>query len=264
MSPKIKFAFLSTVSIALLAGSSLAQSSTPNTDYISKMCYPLYTNNTRFHDLDLTFEERIPSLANSPFPCEQKFYISQVCSANGTTPIDFLAEQECLCPSSYWVALSACDDCYLAHGYLNQTKDEMSAEISSLSSAECLATSPPIQPFLNLWYTSVDISSLRNPPDVAIGTDKFPNQTAVSNYFTSTGTNLWTTGAITGSATARLTSFTNTDDVRFTPTATIASSRSGSATSAAAASAKSSSPAKRLEGTRLNALMGVLGMVLLF
>jgi hypothetical protein len=174
-----------------------------------------------------------------------------------------LAEQECLCPSSYWVASSACFDCYLVHGYINETKEDSNSRISSLSSAECLATSPPIQPYANLVSTStLNVTSVLLAPDDAIGTDRFPNQTAVSNYFTSTGTSLWTTGLITGSATARLTSFTNTDGVRFTPTATITSAGSGSSTSAAASS-KSSSPAKRLEMRRVSVLMGVLGMAIL-
>ncbi|PQE10800.1 collagen Mcl1 protein [Rutstroemia sp. NJR-2017a BBW] len=228
------------------------------------MCYPLLTNVTRTIELKLSPETRITSLANSPFPCEQADYILAVCSANGTTPIDFLAEQECLCPSSYWDAVRGCVDCFLAHGYLNQTKDEDYASISSLSSAECLATSPPIQPYSNLIYTTaVNVTAQVYGPDDAIGTDRFPNQTAVSNYLTSTGTNMWTVGTITGSATARLTSITKTDTERFTPTATIASTGSGSATSSAAVSSNSSSPAKRLEMTSVSALMGVLGMAFL-
>jgi hypothetical protein len=43
---------------------------------------------------------------------------------------------------------------------------------------------------------------------MTLGDDKFPNNTAVSNYFTGTG--LATLGAITGSATARLTTWANT------------------------------------------------------
>ncbi|PQE18942.1 collagen Mcl1 protein [Rutstroemia sp. NJR-2017a BVV2] len=266
MSFKINFAFPFTMSIALFAGLSVAQDARvphPNSQYLSEMCYPLLTNITRTIELNITVDEQIPSLVNSPFPCEQANYILQVCSANGTTPIDFLAEQECLCPSSYWVAVKGCVDCFLVHGYLNETQEEDYARISSLSSAECLATSPPIQPYSNLLYTTaINVSTVLTAPDDAIGTDRFPNQTAVSNYFTSTGTNMWTVGTITGSATARLTSFTNSDGVRFTPTATIASTGSGSATSAAASS-KSSSPAKRLEMTRASAFMGVLGMAIL-
>ncbi|PQE34102.1 Collagen mcl1 protein [Rutstroemia sp. NJR-2017a WRK4] len=270
MSFRIYFAFPFTMSIALFASLSLAQDdrpSHPNAEYLSLMCYPLLTNVTRRIELDrqnVSLAGQVASLANSPFPCEQADYMLQICSANGTTPIDFLAEQECLCPSSYWDAVRGCVDCFLAHGYLNQTKDEEYASISSLRSAECLATSPPIQPYSNLLYTTaLNVSTQLYGPDDAIGTDRFPNQTAVSNYFTSTGTNMWTVGTITGSATARLTSFTNSDDVRFTPTATIASTGSGSATSSAEVSSKSSSPAKRLEMTSVSALMGVLGMAFL-
>jgi hypothetical protein len=95
MSPKmtfrIDFVFPFIMSIALFASLSLAQDdppSHPNNQYLSQMCYPLLTNNTRIVELDLSPETRIASLANSPFPCEQAEYILAVCSANGTTPID--------------------------------------------------------------------------------------------------------------------------------------------------------------------------------
>jgi hypothetical protein len=53
---------------------------------------------------------------------------------------------------------------------------------------------------------------------VTLGFDKFPNNTAVSNYFIETGPA--TLGVIVGSATARLAIFTKTGGSRYIPTST--------------------------------------------
>jgi hypothetical protein len=78
---------------------------------------------------------------------------------------------------------------------------------------------------------------------LTLGIDKFPNNTAVSNYFTETGPA--TPGAITGSATARLTTFTNTGGSTYirtsTPSGFGTAAGSGSSTSASSASASKSS-----------------------
>ena len=78
---------------------------------------------------------------------------------------------------------------------------------------------------------------------MTLGFDKSPNNTAVSNYFTETGPA--TPGAITGSATARLTTFTNTGGSTYirtsTPSGFGTAAGSGSSTSASSASASKSS-----------------------
>lgn len=67
----------------------------PNTDYLLSMCYPLLSNTTRSSEISATEGYRGPvlTLSQSPFPCEQMNYLVFVCRANGTTPIDFAAEQ---------------------------------------------------------------------------------------------------------------------------------------------------------------------------
>jgi hypothetical protein len=63
----------------------------PVSDYLFRMCYPLESNATFM----IQAGSLSPStLANSPFPCEQSAYLLDVCLSNGTTVIDFLAEQE--------------------------------------------------------------------------------------------------------------------------------------------------------------------------
>ncbi|KAF7935200.1 uncharacterized protein EAE97_008107 [Botrytis byssoidea] len=177
----------------------------PNGNFLYQMCYPNLANVSLLIGSNAA-EKRLKIMANSPFPCERSNYIIYACLANGTSALDFLAEQECLCPSSLWELETACTDCYLAHGYQNITREESDASISRLSQVECTAT--PVQPFTNL-LPSVDASQALTTPDVLLGSDRFPNQTAVSNYYT--GNSAWTAGSITGSATARLTSYTATE-----------------------------------------------------
>ena len=55
---------------------------------------------------------------------------------------------------------------------------------------------------------------------MTLGLDRFPNNTEVSNYYVATETDKPLLGEITGSATARLTTWTNLDGERFTPTST--------------------------------------------
>ena len=182
--------------------------------YLNRMCYPLYSNRTRLIDLNITISEIGSSLAKSPFPCEQQMYIETVCAANGTTEIDFLAEQECLCNGAFFDVIAGCDACFIAHGYQASTPQAESSALASLSAAEC-QPSPPFQPYSNL-FPPVNLTSISLRPPITLGIDRFPNNTAVSNYWTPTRS--ITPGKITGSATARLTSWTNTRGVRYTPT----------------------------------------------
>jgi hypothetical protein len=198
----------------------------PVQEYIQRMCYP-------------TLGDPLRSLANSPFPCEQQLYIEEICIANGTQEVDFLAEQECFCNGSFWEVVLGCDNCYRVHGDQEVfTAEEASSFVASISTAEC-SPNPPLQPFTDLFpvinFTALIISESL-APNLTLVDDRFPNNTAVSNYFTATGS--LTAGAITGSATARLTIFTNTSKVRFTPSSTPASA-TGTSTSASKSSASS-------------------------
>jgi hypothetical protein len=217
----------------------------PVNAYLSRMCLPLYSNITRVIELQLTPLERVSSLAFSPFPCEQEMYLQQVCTANGTTEADFLAEQQCLCGSDFFEVTHGCSACYFNHGYVDTVSPEqVSSQIESLQMAEC-SSSPPYQPYTNLFPT-VNITSLSLSPSLTLGNDRFPNMTAVSNYFTATRSA--TPGSITGSATGRLTSWTNYSGIRYTPTSTpsqhaITNSTPTSTVSGASKSSSSSSAA---------------------
>ena len=182
--------------------------------YLDRMCIPLYINTTRTRDLNLSIAEMPASLANSPFPCEQEIYLEAVCLANGTTEDDFLAEQECLCNGGFFEAIAGCDACLDAHGSQEFSPQLQSSALASLSAAEC-EPSPPFQPYSNL-VPRVNITSLSESPPMTLGDDRFPNNTAVSNYWTPTKS--VTAGEITGSATARLTSWTDFAGNGYSPT----------------------------------------------
>ncbi|KAJ5740585.1 hypothetical protein N7493_000457 [Penicillium malachiteum] len=177
--------------------------------YLSDMCWPLFSNITRIVDLHLTEKDLIPTLANSPFPCEQALYIASVCLANGTTEIDYLAEQQCICGGGFWEASRGCDDCYTVHGLVEHGKnrsEKMALDAStrsSLSLAECTRT-PPNAPFSDL-FPPLNYSKIFHYSPPTLTSDLFPNRTEVSDYFTPT-VNL-IPGPITGTATARNTVF---------------------------------------------------------
>jgi len=235
------------------------------------MCLPLWSNRTQTANLHFSNNEIAASLINSPFPCEQEFYLEAVCAANGTAEIDFLAEQECLCNSAFFDILHGCDACYAIHGYLGNSMGlaNDSSEIASLSAAEC-QPSPPFQPFSNLLST-VNITSASEQPAITLGVDHFPNNTAISNYWTPTRS--ITPGEITGSATARATSWTNYDGVRYTPTSippnsgitsspSISSSIGSGATASSSAVSSSTVSGNVAAGKDIQAAGGLLAAIL--
>jgi hypothetical protein len=115
----------------------------PAGEYLTRMCMPLFSNTTRSNELHLSIDGLIASLAYSPFPCEQQLYIETICEANGTTEIDFLAEQECLCGGAFWEAWLACGDCYFAHGEQQGTPAEAASALSSSVSPSALQALHP-------------------------------------------------------------------------------------------------------------------------
>ena len=179
----------------------------PEGEYLNSMCLPNHTDRSSV----VLF-----NLVDSPFPCEQGLYIEAVCTANGTQEVDFLAEQECLCNGQYFYAEEGCNNCFYQHGYHKVSQEDSASSLSSLSAAEC-TPSPAYQPFRNL-IPLIDATSARNEPPITLTDDKAPNNTAVSVYWTEKRS--VTPGEITGSATGRQLTWTNTHGVTFTPTFT--------------------------------------------
>ncbi|KFY08668.1 hypothetical protein V492_06025 [Pseudogymnoascus sp. VKM F-4246] len=191
---------LISLAVALLAPLTLAQDIAEdhkNDIYLAKMCYP------QLHDPNSN-SNWISRVEKSPFPCEQRAYLNRVCYSNGTTEIDLLAEQQCLCGGNYFEAARGCQECYYAHGYVvpGDTLEKALSRLKDSSSAECSAT-PITMPYTKLYSVATTLG-----PDATIISDRFPNDTAVTNYWTGAATPI--AGKITGSATGRLTKFTNT------------------------------------------------------
>jgi hypothetical protein len=235
--------------LALLALFSLAKSQHPNNGYLHVMCYP--TSLVGAAPLDFS------SLSQSPFPCEQHMYLLQVCTANGTTQIDFLAEQECLCGGNALEAWYGCELCYAAHGWVGFEPAALKEQYTSLSNAECKPT-PVTQPYADL-FPPYNATSVHLAPDATIVNDRFPNDTRVENYWTGAKTAI--AGKITGIATARLTSFTNTDGVRYTPTGSISplsTENTANPTNPSSPSSTGGATEVRVTGGLLVAIIGAL------
>lgn len=239
------------LAIALLAPLALAGNSIKdhkNDIYLSNMCYP----RIRARESGSS-SNPISAMSHSPFPCEQSSYLSRSCFSNGTTEIDFLAEQQCLCGGNFFEAVRGCHECYFAHGFVDPeyTRDEVMSRLSSANSAECSAT-PITMPYTNLFPPPVTTLS-----DATIVSDRFPNDTAVSNYWT--GATAPVAGQITGSATARLSSFTNTGQARYTPTGT---TEGGSGGDGGASSTDAPAPSSTNGAAKMKVAGGLLAVVI--
>ena len=133
----------------------------------------------------------------SPYPCEIQTYLDTICSANASTrPSDLLYEQNCICNSVYFDVYKGCSNCFYVHGSAQDDPADTASLISSLSAAECNA-GKPTAPFSELWP---DTRTVR-PPAVTSVLDQFPNNTAVSNYWTPSPRTA-TSGLVTKSVTA--------------------------------------------------------------
>ncbi|KFY85828.1 hypothetical protein V500_08096 [Pseudogymnoascus sp. VKM F-4518 (FW-2643)] len=233
-----------------------------NQAYLNRMCYPLIQN------LDyLSSESLVAATENSPFPCEQEWFLSLTCMSNGTTPNDFLAEQQCLCGGNYFETNIACYNCQIAHGLVVtlSNRANVSSAFSSLSKAECSA-SPVTQPYSNLFPPFNFTSAWERRPSITLSSDKFPKDTRVENYWT--GATAPIAGKITGSAVNHLSSMTNIDYVRFTPTAAAATGGNATTSSpptstgdADAATSTGGAAEVRVAGRLLAAVIGVLAVL---
>jgi hypothetical protein len=181
-------------SCSLLLSRQLIGNGDPDPNYLNTMCTPNFPTD----GIDLSL---LQSHLDSPFPCKVSAAILAICLANGTSEIDYLAEQECLCDGAFWDVWKGCEDCYFVHGVAADDPSDRDQFRSSVSVAECSPTAPSQAFFM---YVS-GLAQPTNGPSASLPpNDLFPNNTAVSNYWTATEATL-TLGSITGSATARST-----------------------------------------------------------
>jgi len=185
-------------SVASLTSASLSlfrrqTSSGPSTAYLDSVCSPNVTSS------------RSGTLLP---PCISIVNIQTQCQPNGTTPLDYMAHAECLCdaPSSFFTDWIGCRQCLYVHGGLTQQQlNQYSAVISAVSTSLCTGT--PTAPFQS-YFASAGSLGAAVTSGATVSSDQFPSQTAVSLYFTASGSQ--GPGAITGSATAATASGTKT------------------------------------------------------
>jgi hypothetical protein len=193
------------LALALLASLALSLTDLEATLYLTDFCYP----NLRDDD-GHTPDNLVSIFAKSPFPCEQVMYLERACFANGTAEVDLLAEQQCLCGGNYFEASRGCQECFYAHGFVDagNSLDKALSKLTSASSAECSATS------ITMRYAELIPDTLVSADDdvATLASDRFPSDTAISNYWTGATTPI--AGQITGSATGRLASNTYLENER--------------------------------------------------
>lgn len=209
-------------------------------------CLPNYNASTAFSDSE------VAALIDSPYPCEVAGAMDVICSANGTTPLDLLAEQECFCNGSYFDVTRGCSACYVAQGLRGPAPSDAAQYFSTLSALECDAS-----PTDRFGYAVISFVLTANT--YSLTTDEYPTNTAVSDYWTATGP--VTLGAITGSATARDTTATwnvGSDSTLIDTPGT--STSSASASSNAKPSPSPSPPTKNSGGSKSGAAIDAMGV----
>ncbi|KAK3945853.1 hypothetical protein QBC46DRAFT_370154 [Diplogelasinospora grovesii] len=161
-------------------------------------------------------------------PCDMVNIIQEVCLTNGTTPLDFKAEQECICGGSYFAEHSACLTCQSIHGYdWGPNINFRSSVYNSASRAFCDVPTPTAE----IRSIMVSILSTMSPPTHSpthTRSDQYPGQTAVSLYFTPSPGMSRGPGQITGDAARATASGLLTAPASSTTTAISTSSSSDS------------------------------------
>lgn len=130
-------------------------------------------------------------------PCQSILDIQAACQPNGTLPIDYIAHQECMCGGSFFSDWIGCLDCDYVHG-ARSPKDVAVFNTVLTSASHALCTGTPTTDFNAIFAALTEGVSVTETNTAT--SDQFPNETAVSLYFTVTGSQ--GPGVITGSATA--------------------------------------------------------------
>ncbi|OIW31576.1 hypothetical protein CONLIGDRAFT_571340 [Coniochaeta ligniaria NRRL 30616] len=149
-------------------------------DYVDTVCKPATKNPT----------DTVP-------PCVEIETIETLCVPNGTEPIYLIAHQECMCGGSYFSEWPACQNCLFYHG-LRTERDvaQYDGILSAASSAFCGAATPSTT--FAAVFSSIQSSFPVPTTGGTVSSDRGPSQTAVSLYYTASGSQ--GPGAITGSA----------------------------------------------------------------
>lgn len=197
--------------------------------YADEICSPNITTTTT-----TTTTTTIP-------PCIEITTIEEACAPNGTTPLAYAAHAECMCGGSYFQEWQGCQACLSFHGLRTERDEAFYAAVLGVAShslcdflsTTAAAAATPTTDFAALFSAAEATVSQPTTGATVSGSDQAPGETAVSLYFTLSGSQ--GPGAITGSAAS----------ATATATATATHSSTGKSGSASGTTAgKSSSSSK--------------------
>src|SRR5215469_7991164 len=245
------FFTLTTVFLSAVNANLLAPSQSPSVDqaYIDSVCSPNIT----------TPGSTIP-------PCISITTIQSECMPNGTAPIDYLASAECMCnpPSTFFADWQGCQQCLFVHGARSQEDLNLySSIIRSVSNSLCTGT--PTANFAAI-FSSVAATAATATTGATVLSDQFPSQSAVSLYYTVTGSQ--GPGAITGSATAAtnsagassaLTTLTGTNTAKGSVNVGSGNTATGSGGASTATASSSSSGSMMTQDVSFGSIFAVIG-----
>lgn len=170
-----------------------------NEEYLFQMCL----SNPSVNETVSDYTQPCQIFSQMELECMTIGKLSSTCSNSlqiniktGATD-DLEAPKECMCGSGsgYFDMLYACNNCYKVHGGTENSEYYDVSAFSSASKVFCSAT--PATIWLDVLATILEPLATAT----SSGTDLFPSQTAVSDYFT--GTLETKLGEITGDATLK-------------------------------------------------------------
>lgn len=165
--------FASVIDNVLLA----RQSNNKEEEYLNSVCFPNTT-------------DPVP-------PCQEIVNIQTACEPNGTSALYLEAHAQCMCGGSFfsdWIGCLNCD--YVHGGRSEQEVDTFDKILSSASNLLCTGT--PTASFAAIFSSLTDVGI--QGTGATVMSDQAPSNTAISLYFTASGSQ--GLGAITGNATA--------------------------------------------------------------
>lgn len=176
-----------------------AGSSDPLFDRVAQLCQPNYYK-AQVADIDdpRYWDAFWPTLADSPFPCEQALYLQWTCTrltqaaddlddsadthASKVTLIE--AERACLCPSTMWEMTAACANCNTIRGMPTALTDYWLAQNIAQEKLFCNTTLPGS--VFNWLAYMPELRALEHPVLSTTTTldDRAPGKTEVGFYYT--------------------------------------------------------------------------------
>lgn len=167
-------------------------------------------------------------------PCTEIQVIETACQPNGTGPLYLKAHQECMCGGSYFSEWTACLACEALHGQRSPRQVAFYGSVFSAASSSFCDVPTPTGQWASVFATQEAEATPVTTGDAA-STDRAVSETAVSLYYTPTGS--IGPGPITGSAAAA----TATASASTASPAKTSQQQSGGASSGTASAPPSSS-----------------------